>query len=131
MGVLIVFDVTKRKSFENVDSWLKEARAHIEPYKAVYLVVGQKADLEEERQVTPREGRMYAESNGLSYIETSAFNGKNVEHCFQSLASDIHKMLEEGKIKVEEGWDGVKNGYSNPKESFHIQEGEAQGGGCC
>ncbi|XP_033741679.1 ras-related protein Rab-39B-like [Pecten maximus] len=131
VGVLIVFDLTKRRSFENVDGWLKEARAHIEPYEAVYMVVGQKADLEDQRQVTHREARLYAETNCLRYIETSAFSGQNVEEAFQSLAHDIHEKLEDGSIKVEEGWDGVKNGFARPKESFHVMEGEPEGGGCC
>lgn len=95
------------------------------------MVVGQKADLEDERQVTPREARLYAETNGLRYIETSAFSGKNVEDTFLSLARDIHQKLVDGSIKVEEGWDGVKNGFTRPKESFHVMEGEPEGGGCC
>ena len=40
-------------------------------------------------------------------------------------------MLDQGQIKVEEGWDGIKNGYTQSRESFTLMEGEAQSGGCC
>lgn len=131
VGVLIVFDITKRKSYENVCGWLTESKQHIEPHNAVYVIVGQKSDLDEERQVTSREGRLFAETNGLRYFETSAKTGVNIEEAFLSLAKDIYKLLEDGKITVEEGWDGVKNGFARPKEPFHLVEGEAESGGCC
>jgi len=67
-----VFDITKRKSFENITLWLKESREQTEPHKGAYLIVGHKSDRDDERQVTTREGKMFAESNGLRYIETSA-----------------------------------------------------------
>ncbi|KAL5009499.1 hypothetical protein ScPMuIL_011804 [Solemya velum] len=131
VGVLILFDLTKRKSYENVQSWMEEAKFHIEPHKAVYVIVGHKSDKDEERQVKPREARQFAESNGLKYIETSAVSGQNVEETFLMTAREIYKLLEEGKITIQEGWDGVKNGFARPKESFHLVEGEPEGGGCC
>lgn len=123
VGVLILFDLTKRKSYENVQSWMEEAKFHIEPHKAVYVIVGHKSDKDEERQVKPREARQFAESNGLKYIETSAVSGQNVEETFLMTAREIYKLLEEGKITIQEGWDGVKNGFARPKESFHLVEG--------
>lgn len=132
VGILIVFDITKRKSFENITQWLKESKDQTEPHKGVYLIVGHKSDRDEERQVTTREGKMFAESNGLKYIETSARNGQNVEEAFLLLAREIHKLIQDDKLHVEDGWDGVKHGFSRPpKEPFHVVEGEPEGSGCC
>ncbi|XP_013394689.1 ras-related protein Rab-39B [Lingula anatina] len=131
VGALLVYDITKRVSFENLTGWLEEARQHIEPNKAVFLVVGHKADAEEDRQVTTREGKLLAEHNGLKFLETSAVTGLNVEECFLTVARDVYELLEQGKITVEEGWEGVKNGYARPRETFHVMEGEPEGGGCC
>jgi GTPase SAR1 family protein len=57
---------------------------------------------------------MFAESNGLRYIETSAKSGQNVEESFLIIARDIHKLLQDGRLNVEEGGDGVKHGFSRP-----------------
>lgn len=126
-----MYDITKRKSFENLGEWLEESKMHIEPHQAVYVIVGHKADMDAERKVTSREGRQFAEINGLKFLETSAKSGQNVEEAFLTVARDIYQLLEEGKIQVEEGWDGVKNGFARPRESFQLMEGEAEGGGCC
>ena len=127
-----MFDITKRKSFENIALWLKESREQTEPHKGAYLIVGHKSDRDDERQVTTREGKMFAESNGLRYIETSAKSGQNVEEAFLIIARDIHKLLQDGRLNVEEGWDGVKHGFSRPpKEPLHVVEGEPESSGCC
>lgn len=131
VGALIVFDITNRRSFENLAGWLHESRAHIEPQKVVYVVVGHKADRDDERQVTTREGRMFAEMNGLKYVETSAKTGQNVEEAFLMVAREVHALLEQGKIRVEDGWDGVKTGFTRPAQPFHVIEGEKESGGCC
>lgn len=131
VGVLIVFDITKRQSFESVAGWLSEAKFHIEPHQAVYMIVGHKSDCDAGRQVSAREGSQFAKINGLKYIETSAKNGQNVEDCFLTIAKDVYKLLEEGKVKVEDGWDGIKPGFSRNDENVHLAEGEPESKGCC
>ena len=131
VGVLIVFDITKRASFESLPGWLSEAKFHIEPHQAVYMIIGHKADCDAERQVSSREGSQFAKVNGLKYMETSAKNGKNVEDCFLTIAKDIYHLLEEGKVKMEPGWDGIKPGFARNDEHVHLQEGESESKGCC
>ena len=131
VGAVLVYDISKRRSFEHLDDWLEEARLHIEPHKAVYMVIGHKSDMEAERAVTTREGRAFADFHGLKFIETSAKTGENIEESFVTITRDIFQMLEGGQIHMEEGWDGVKNGYARPRESFTLVEGETEGGGCC
>lgn len=129
--MLIVFDITKRQSFENITSWLAEAKFHIEPHQAVYMIVGHKSDCDIERQVTVREATQFAQLNGLKYIETSAKNGQNVEETFQILAKDVYKLLEEGRVKIEDGWDGIKPGFKRGDDNVHIEEEDTEKSKCC
>ena len=128
---MLVYDITKRTSYENIKDWLEEAKSHIDPHHAVYLVLGHKCDCEEERQVTTREGRRFAEIHGHKFLETSARSGQNIEEAFSSIAKEIYQHIEDGIIKIEDGWDGVKYGFTRPRETVHLLEGEAEGGGCC
>mgnify|MGYP002622869341 CR=1 FL=1 len=75
-GVLVVYDITDRDSFENLNSWLIEIEKNAN--KNVYkLLIGNKCDLEDKRKVTYQEGKDFATSNGMQFIETSA---KNIFH---------------------------------------------------
>lgn len=127
-----MYDISKRKSFQHLEEWLEEAKVHIEPHKAVYMIIGHKADIDQERAVTTKEGKQFAEFHGLRFLETSAKNGQNVEEAFTCITRDIYELLERGQIKPEEGWDGIKNGYGKqPQESLTLVEGETESGGCC
>ncbi|CAF91130.1 unnamed protein product [Tetraodon nigroviridis] len=53
VGGLLLFDITNRRSFQNVHDWLEEARSHVQPHSIVFLLVGHKCDLEAQRQVCP------------------------------------------------------------------------------
>ena len=95
------------------------------------MIVGHKSDCDAERQVSSREGAQFAKVNGLRYVETSAKNGQNVEDCFLTIAKDIYQLLEDGKVKIEEGWDGIKPGFSRNDEHVHLAERETESKGCC
>ncbi|KAK7108757.1 ras-related protein Rab-39B-like [Littorina saxatilis] len=131
VGVIIVYDITKRSTFENLKQWYEEARNHIEPHKAIFLVLGHKSDKEDGRQVTAREGRRFAEMHGLKFFETSAKTGQNIEESFSQIAKDTYQHLQDGHIRLEDGWDGVKPGFARPRETVHLAEGEGESGGCC
>ena len=94
------------------------------------MIIGHKADIDQERAVTTKEGRQFAEHHGVKFMETSAKSGQNVEEAFTALTKDIYELLETGQITPEEGWDGIKNGYGKPQETLSLEEGE-ESGGCC
>ncbi len=106
-------------------------RIHIEPHKACYIVIGHKADMEAERAVTTREGKTFADFHGLQFLETSAKTGQNVEEAFSSITKEIYAFLERGQFQIQDGWDGIKNGYAQARETLTLAEGEPEGGGCC
>ncbi|KAG1136514.1 hypothetical protein G6F37_011726 [Rhizopus arrhizus] len=97
-GILIVYDITSRSSFENVRRyWLEEIRKYADP-NVVIMLVGNKADLSESsREVETEEGRSLAEKEGLLFIETSALDATNIDTAFTTLVgklcSNIHEKL--------------------------------------
>jgi len=84
IGALLVYDVTKRESFENLPTWSHQVDQHA-PH-ARKIVIGNKIDLTDQRQVTPEEGRGMGMQLGASFIETSAKTGENVEEAFEKIA---------------------------------------------
>ena len=89
-GVLVVYDITDRESFENLNSWLIEIEKNAN--KNVYkLLIGNKCDLEDKRKVTYQEGKEVASSNGMQFIETSAKTDTKVKDAFEMLTQEIIK----------------------------------------
>lgn len=88
VGVIVVYDITNRKSFEHVADWLAEAEASIggpDPSQCVFLLVGHKADLTSKREVLYEEGEYLAKYRKLKFLETSALSGENVNVIFKIL----------------------------------------------
>ena len=89
-GILVVYDITDRESFENLNSWLIEIEKNAN--KNVYkLLIGNKCDLEEKRKVSYQEGKDFATSNGMQFIETSAKADTKVKDAFELLTQEIIK----------------------------------------
>ncbi len=78
VGALLVYDISKHVTFENVERWLKELRDHAEP-NIVVMLVGNKSDLKHRRAVPTEEALAFAENNNLAFIETSALDSTGVE----------------------------------------------------
>lgn len=108
MGVLLVFDMTNRKSFEHIRDWHQEVMATQGPDKAIFLLVGHKSDLQSTRCVSAQEAEELAASLGMAFVETSAKDNCNVDLAFDTLASTIQQALQQGAIKLEEGWGGIR-----------------------
>lgn len=89
-GVMIVFDVTCRESFDRVNYYLKNVQYYADAGIQVMLV-GNKTDRTQERQVTSQEGKTLAAENGILYIETSAKTSTNVDRAFVDLITEIIK----------------------------------------
>ena len=89
MGALLVYDITKEVSFDDVKTiWLEELRQHADE-KIVIMLVGNKSDLRHLRHVTTEEAREFAEKNNLSFIETSALGGENVDRAFENILKGV------------------------------------------
>ena len=102
-GVLVVYDITDRDSFTNLTSWLIEIEKNAN--KNVFkLLIGNKNDLESERKVTFNEGKEFADSNGMKFIETSAKTADKVYEAFELLTKEIIKNnLNKDKVITNKG----------------------------
>ncbi|XP_002716123.2 ras-related protein Rab-42 [Oryctolagus cuniculus] len=108
VGVLLVFDVTNRKSFEHIRDWHQDVMATQGPDKAIFLLIGHKSDLQSARCVSTQEAQELAASLGVAFMETSARNCCNVELAFDTLADAIQQALQQGDIKLQEDWGGIR-----------------------
>ncbi|XP_030321140.1 ras-related protein Rab-25 [Calypte anna] len=92
VGALVVFDITKHQSYDVVARWLKELYDHAEP-NVVVMLVGNKSDLAQAREVPMEEAKMFADNKGLLFLETSALDSTNVEQAFETILKEIfHKV---------------------------------------
>nr|KJB61677.1 hypothetical protein B456_009G374600 [Gossypium raimondii] len=92
VGALLVYDVTRRVTFENVQRWLKELRDHTDS-SIVIMLIGNKADLRHLFAVTTDDAKAYAESENTFFMETSALESTNVEHAFTEVLTKIHHVI--------------------------------------
>uniref|UniRef100_A0A7S3GBH2 Uncharacterized protein n=1 Tax=Palpitomonas bilix TaxID=652834 RepID=A0A7S3GBH2_9EUKA len=100
VGALLVYDISKHASFENVQRWLEELRDHADA-NIVIMLVGNKSDLRHLRAVPTEEARGFAEKNSLSFIETSALDSTNVEMAFLNILTEIYRIV--SRKTVEQG----------------------------
>lgn len=106
LGVIIVYDITKQESFQNVQNWLNDAKPIAKP-NCTICVVGNKSDLKEERAVQFNEAAKFCQDNELKFFECSALTGENIEEVFLQTASSINKKIENGLIELENNKLGV------------------------
>ena len=83
-GILLIYDITSRDSFKNLESWLIEIEKHASD-NVLKILIGNKNDLENDRVISVEEGQNFANRNGMQFIETSAKMDTNVSEAFQTL----------------------------------------------
>ncbi|KAG2393290.1 hypothetical protein C9374_006821 [Naegleria lovaniensis] len=89
-GAMIVFDLSNRNTFEKVeDKWISQLRKYGEP-NCIIILVGNKSDLVDQRQISVEEASQFAQKHGAYYMETSALNASNVELAFSTLMQNIY-----------------------------------------
>ncbi|KAF9980849.1 Ras- protein Rab-11A [Modicella reniformis] len=128
VGALLVYDIAKHQTYENVGRWLKELRDHADT-NIVIMLVGNKSDLRHLRAVPTEEAKQFAAENGLSFIETSALDASNVELSFQRILTEIYRIV--SNKALENSGDVIRpTGGETINVSPHTVDANAAGG-CC
>ena len=87
-SAILVFDLTDRKSFDDLNQWLNDIHALCDP-NAVVTLIGNKLDLTDQRTITSSEAEAFAQLHQLVYLETSALGGDNIQEAFHRTAASI------------------------------------------
>ncbi|XP_014511295.1 ras-related protein RABA6b [Vigna radiata var. radiata] len=99
LGAMLVYDITKRATFVNVRKWLHELR-EFGGDDMVVVLVGNKSDLAQSREVEKEEGKEYAETERLCFMETSALQNQNVEEAFLEMITKIHDIISHKSLET-------------------------------
>ena len=108
-GAFVVYDITRKSSFLNIDKWIGELKTNGSE-DILIILVGNKSDLEDKREVSTEDGEKKAKQYGIAFCETSALQGKNIEYAFNILIDEIILEIENAKQKE------MKNNKSNNKK---------------
>lgn len=92
VGAMLVYDITKRQTFDHVARWLDELRIHADN-NIVIMLVGNKTDLGNLRAVPTEDAKEFAEKEGLFFLETSALEATNVESSFYTVLTEIYRIV--------------------------------------
>ena len=117
-GILFVYDITNRDSFDKINDWIKFVKTKIDLNSVPFVIIGNKVDLLN-RAVTTEEGEKYVNSLSAPFFETSAKYNINVSESFNKLINKIYELH--------------KNEFENNKinQNFNLNEVKAKKDNCC
>ena len=114
-------------------SWIEDCKNQ-SPKTIFIVLVGNKSDLDDKRQVSYEEGKELADKNELLFFESSAKDGINVDEIFVNSAKEIAKKIEQGYYDLENDTCGIKQGINRQNQNPMLNLGEGnkkKDGGCC
>nr|CAB3458715.1 unnamed protein product [Digitaria exilis] len=133
VGALLVYDISRRQTFDSVSRWLNELHTHSD-MNVVTILVGNKTDLKHAREVSTAEGQALAEAQGLFFMETSALDSSNVAAAFQTVVKEIYSILSRKVFQSQEQKRSELQSLSNGKVVvLQGETNETSSGGrwCC
>lgn len=135
VGALLVYDVSRRQTFDSIGRWLNELHTHSD-MNVVTILIGNKTDLKDAREVSTDEGKTVAEAQGLFFMETSALDSSNVTTAFHTIVKEIYNILSKKVISSQERKKDDSKSLGSGK-SIVLQEeagepvGQPKTAGCC
>ncbi|KAL6506020.1 Ras-related protein RABA4d [Orobanche minor] len=108
VGAMLVYDMTKRQSFDHMARWLEELRAHADK-NIIIMLIGNKCDLGTLRAVPTEDAQEFAERENLYFMETSALQATNVESAFLTILTEIYRIVSKKSLAANEGSDYAKS----------------------
>ena len=93
-GAFVVYDITRKETFNSVDRWINDLKTSADKNLTI-IMIGNKCDLEDQRQVSADQGEEKGKSYDVAFMETSAFSGENIDKAFGNLINEIYKKCYE------------------------------------
>ncbi|XP_014920256.3 ras-related protein Rab-17 [Acinonyx jubatus] len=106
-GAILVYDITRRDSFCKAQQWLQDLEREAPPGEVVVMLVGNKTDVGERREVTFQEGKEFAESKKLLFVEASAKLNHQVTEVFSTIAQELLQREDRKKAQLQRGDAGL------------------------
>ena len=123
-GAFIVYDITNRLTFESVDKWIQDLNLNSDK-NITLLLIGNKKDLADKRDVTTEEGEEKAKSFGLAFLEASALTGENIDKVFDNMLKEVYT-----KLTIEKKNSGEID-YINIGNNIEINDQSEKTSTCC
>ncbi|KAG6581588.1 Ras-related protein RGP1, partial [Cucurbita argyrosperma subsp. argyrosperma] len=133
VGAMLVYDMTKRQSFDHITRWLDELRGHADK-NIVIMLIGNKSDLDSLRLVPTEDAKEFAQMESLFFMETSALEATNVEAAFNTILTEIYRVVSRKTLIANEDTDtdGSASLLKGVKIVVPGQEPQpATAAGCC
>ena len=116
-GAFVVYDITRKSSFESIDKWVNDLTSTADK-KITIVVIGNKSDLEDQRQIPKEKGEEKAAKLEVAFLETSALSGENLDKAFELMMNEIYKkcheeMLAENDLEIIEGGKDINLNKTN------------------
>lgn len=121
VGVLLVYDITSKKTFLELQSWLKDLKEN-NNQEMVIMLIGNKTDLENKRQVSYSEGLKFANDNDLYFMESSAKNNMDITQIFIKVTELIYENILSNKYDFNNENIGIKVGVLDDQLQIDISE---------
>ena len=120
-GAFVVYDITRKQSFDSVDRWINDLRAAADKNLSI-IIIGNKCDLEDQRQVNKEQGEEKAKNNEVAFMETSALSGENLDKAFEKMMNEVFKkcheeMMSDGDVDIVGGSEDISLDKTKPKNS--------------
>ena len=122
-GILLLYDVTNKDSFKNLENWLIEIEKNAQE-KVLKILIGNKCDLNDDREITTEEGKAFALRNGMEFMETSAKMNTNVTEAFETLGKLMIEFNSKGNQATQKNNDN-KNLKAGAGKNLKTKKG------CC
>ena len=124
-GALVVYDITRKDTFATLEKWVNDLKVASDP-KLTMLLIGNKSDLDDKREVSKDQGEEKAKSFECAFLETSALSGDNIDKAFELMVKEIFEKFKNDSSS-EEDFEIVKKGEDlKPEKATDINKK-----GCC
>ena len=123
-GAFVVYDITRKETFSNIDKWITDLKTNGNE-DVFILLIGNKCDLEDRREVFSDEVKKKAEQYKIAFCETSALDGKNVEYAFEMVVEEVSKITllgRESETKKEDHSKGLMLDTNGNKNEQNISK---------